>query len=959
MAGNFFDQFDSEPAAGVIQGPPRLPSPQTDAQARKDVVDLRRAEGEAAELPLRRRKLEAEVKKAEIEANPLAQQDLDAIRMEAIDKIKLARSLKERSKGWFTTGFGAKLAAAPGGTEAYDVAADTETLKNAGALQRIMEMAKTNGGKNPLTPLSNSDFQALASSLSNLDTSQSDEQFQRNVDRVEQLYLRAYQGAGGGDLEADLNGPAKPPIDPAGTGDIGFNQEAPVSPFTPQQQAAYDAFLTANPQANADQLRAFGATIGVSVENADEIIAARAQGAGVQPGSSAIINVPEVKRAGGALSTIGSFSRGVADTATLGFRDELAAAGQTIFGDGTMAENLAFQRAVDESDEENNGGARITGQIAGGLALPSGVGGVGRAAAIAALRNGATRAEALAAAARAVGTRAGMEGAGYGAGYGAGSTEGDLGDRTLGAASGAAIGGTVGALAGYGGQRFATRGQGGQPPTRPGARPPADGETAADVMDAADKLDIQMLPADTGGAGTRFATSVANMSLGGIPLSQAATKSVGSAGAARDRISGTLGAVMDETGAGQTAKAGANRWIAATKTRGGQLFERVPVPQDRRVVLTNTRTALNELTQGMESNPELSRMVAENPRLKGFLDALTIKTEPVYKSLHSGGGGPATARPIATAIDGGQLSWADMKRFRSIIGEIIGQPGLAEDTSTASLRKLYAGLSGDMEATAAATGPKALDAWKKANRYWRGREDRINNVLSDILGTDLAKGDQPAFAQIERWAQKSGGDATKLGRALRSLDPDEVNTVRASLLGKMGRASAGRQDEAGAVFSPAEFVTQWNKLSNRAKSQLFGSTEHKAAINDLAKVMARMKRAEQFANVSRTALAGNGLALFATAFSSPFGALAIGGSQLAAGKMLASPRFARWLAQAPGQRSASATRAHLRRLTIVAQRDPAISQDILGLQQRLLTAFNDNVAPRAAASGDERQRDEQ
>ncbi|MDB5719266.1 MAG: hypothetical protein JWM38_2693 [Sphingomonas bacterium] len=60
-------------------------------------------------------------------------------------------------------------------------------------------MAKQNGGKNPLTPLSNSDFQALASSLSNLDTSQSDGPYRGNVQRVIDVYTRAYQGAGGED----------------------------------------------------------------------------------------------------------------------------------------------------------------------------------------------------------------------------------------------------------------------------------------------------------------------------------------------------------------------------------------------------------------------------------------------------------------------------------------------------------------------------------------------------------------------------------------------------------------------------------------------------------------------------------------------------------------------------------------------------------------------------------------
>lgn len=139
-------------------------------------------------------------------AKPKTDEDKASIRAEAIDKIKLARSLIDRSKkGWLTTGIGAGLAGSIGGTAAYDVKQDTETLKNAGALTRIMEMAVTNGGKNPLTPLSNSDFQALASSLSNLDTSQSDTQFQANVQRVIDLYERAYGAAGGVDIEGDID----------------------------------------------------------------------------------------------------------------------------------------------------------------------------------------------------------------------------------------------------------------------------------------------------------------------------------------------------------------------------------------------------------------------------------------------------------------------------------------------------------------------------------------------------------------------------------------------------------------------------------------------------------------------------------------------------------------------------------------------------------------------------------
>jgi hypothetical protein len=131
---------------------------------------------------------------------------LMAVRQEALDKIKMARSLQDRSKNqWFATGFGSGMARLIGGTPAYDLARDTDTLSNAGALTKVMEMARNNGGKNPLSPLSEGDFKAIASSVSNLDPSQSDTQYQANVQRVADLYARAYQGAGGQDLEGDLN----------------------------------------------------------------------------------------------------------------------------------------------------------------------------------------------------------------------------------------------------------------------------------------------------------------------------------------------------------------------------------------------------------------------------------------------------------------------------------------------------------------------------------------------------------------------------------------------------------------------------------------------------------------------------------------------------------------------------------------------------------------------------------
>lgn len=164
------------------------------------------------------------------EANPvLSPDERNEVAAEASQKIKLIDSLIERSRnGWFATGFGANTAAMIPGTTARDVANDVQTVSASGALQRIMEMARTNGGKNPLTPLSNADFQALGQSIANLDPSQSDEQFQRNLLVYRDIYQRAL-GAAGGEVTgqqaedevakaAAFNDPSPPDLPPANQG---------------------------------------------------------------------------------------------------------------------------------------------------------------------------------------------------------------------------------------------------------------------------------------------------------------------------------------------------------------------------------------------------------------------------------------------------------------------------------------------------------------------------------------------------------------------------------------------------------------------------------------------------------------------------------------------------------------------------------------------------------------------
>ena len=89
--------------------------------------------------------------------------------------------------------------------------------------------------------------------------------------------------------------------------------------------------------------------------------------------------------------------------------------------------------------------------------------------------------------------------------------------------------------------------------------------------------------------------------------------------------------------------------------------------------------------------------------------------------------------------------------------------------------------------------------------------------------------------------------------------------------------------------------------------------------------------------------------------ANPLASVATAGGMLAFGRLLASPRVARWIASAP--RSPRAFPAHVAKLSSIARAEPALANEI-GLLQR---AANDNLANagRAVASEGEGQQEAQ
>lgn len=462
---------------------------------------------------------------------------------------------------------------------------------------------------------------------------------------------------------------------------------------------------------------------------------------------------------------------------------------------------------------------------------------------------------------------------------------------------------------------------------------------------------LQPMAANVGGFGSKMFTAGAKATLGGLPLSAAAERIMAGAQAMRNRIAGTIGNATDDVGAGQAAIKGANNFIDTTAARGGKLYDAIPIAGTRQATLTNTRSALADLNAGLESNPELSKLLQDG-RLKAYEDALTPKT--VMVDQHVVGGGKAQPVPVQ---QGGQLSWQDLKRFRSYIGELAGRQTLQDNTSKDALQKLYGALSQDMRNTAASDSPKALQAFERANTYWRARQSRIDDTLSMIVGNDQSNNPEKAFAQIQRWA-RDGGNFAAVGRTLRSLSPDEADQVRASIFARLGNApTRGQGDEA--IFSPSYFLKHWSGLDDRAKAVLFPGEKYRQDLTDIANISKSLVASEAFTNTSRTALAthigGNLLGAGALALISH--PLAIGSEAVGygAGHLLANPRFAAWLASSVRKPAGPAALAHIGRLTSIAAAEPQIANEVLALQQRLAATFT-NAPMKAAAQPDNRNR---
>lgn len=356
-----------------------------------------------------------------------------------------------------------------------------------------------------------------------------------------------------------------------------------------------------------------------------------------------------------------------------------------------------------------------------------------------------------------------------------------------------------------------------------------------------------------------------------------------------ESIAGRLSPATDPAKAGRVIErgiSGAGGFMDRFKDESRQLYDKLDqvFPPNTPIFANNTETMLSRMTT------PASRMQATSSQ---FIDSKLA-------NIRSALGEDLDWNAIMGR--GRTVPYQGMKELRTRIGEKLADMGFGiGDSSIArsDLKRLYAALSQDMK-EAVSNIPEAKQALNRANAYHAAGMSRID-ALSRVIDKN---GGPEAVFNAATSGTKDG--ATTLRAVMQSLRPDEQKVLASTIVRRLGKSAPGQQNAEGDQFSMSTFLTNWNKLSPEAKSNIFG--RFGKGFSDDMDAVARMASnvragSKVFANPSGTATAGLQLGTAGAFIMSALtghpgtaGGIAAGaGAANLAARLMTNPAFVRFL----------------------------------------------------------------
>jgi hypothetical protein len=289
------------------------------------------------------------------------------------------------------------------------------------------------------------------------------------------------------------------------------------------------------------------------------------------------------------------------------------------------------------------------------------------------------------------------------------------------------------------------------------------------------------------------------------------------------------------------------------------------------------------------------------------------------------------------------MNFQGIQDLRSSIGEKLSNKLSIAGTGIdgKQLKAIYGALTEDLKGGSQEGGRR-----RRSRRVGEGKPVRRAFVqaarqLAKIIGPEGAKSDEAVFNTVGRLASNMGdsANASALLKIKRALG-DDWDHVTSAAIYRIGRATPE------AEFSPARFVTQWNKISPQGKDIVFGGqgSELRQSLDRISTISQEINnRITKFTNTSNTGPLVMGAALLAKLPTHPIQTI---------GKVLGGVLFARALAQpATAKALARYTTAYNAALSAPRGGLNMINQSARQLGSTLQKEFGIKIDPQALISG--------